>query len=281
MKKILIKCSIYLAIFAVLSFFLFPIYWIFRLSISPQSLVYEYPPPLFFMPQMKNFKDILFSKVFVFARPYPHYFMNSLIVSLTSTTIALIIGTLAAYGLVRFKFKGSKSIAFFILSTLFAPPAAYVIPIFLLIRSIGLLDTQLGLALIYLTFNVPFTTWLMRGIIKEVPVEIEEAAMIDGCSRMGVLGRITLPLVKTGLAAAAIFDLAISWNEYLFASVLTATKSTTLPVTMAAFASSSVKPVYWGYVASSAVLIMLPMIVFAFFAQRYIVRGFALGAVKG
>jgi multiple sugar transport system permease protein len=121
----------------------------------------------------------------------------------------------------------------------------------------------------------------MRGIIKEVPVEIEEAAMIDGCSRMGVLGRITLPLVKTGLAAAAIFDLAISWNEYLFASVLTATKSTTLPVTMAAFASSSVKPVYWGYVASSAVLIMLPMIVFAFFAQRYIVRGFALGAVKG
>jgi multiple sugar transport system permease protein len=256
-------------------------YWIFRLSVLPQGLVYEYPPPLLFTPQMKNFNDILFSKVFVFARPYPHYFMNTLIVSLMSTAIALIVGTLAAYGLARFKFKGSRSIAFYILSALFAPPAAYVIPIFLLMKSIGLLDTQLGLALIYLTFNIPFTTWLMRGIIKEVPIEIEEAAMIDGCSRIGVLGKITLPLMKTGLAAAAIFDLVISWNEYLFASVLTATKSTTLPVTMAAFASSSVKPVYWGYVASSAVLIMLPMIVFAFFAQRYIVRGFALGAVKG
>lgn len=281
MKSLFIKCLIYLAIFVVLAFFLFPIYWIFRLSILPQSLVYEYPPSLFFLPQVKNFKDILFSRVFVFARPYPHYFMNSLAVSLMSTAMALIIGTLAAYGLARFKFKGSRSIAFFILSALFAPPAAYVIPIFLLMRSIGLLDTQLGLALVYLTFNVPFTTWLMRGIIKEVPIEIEEAAMIDGCSRIGVLGRITLPLVKTGLAAAGIFNLVISWNEYLFASALTATKSTTLPVTMAAFASSSVKPVYWGYVASSAVLIMLPMIVFAFFAQRYIVRGFALGAVKG
>jgi multiple sugar transport system permease protein len=280
-EGLLIKCLAYLAILIVLAFFLFPIYWIFRLSITPQALVYEYPPRPFFTPTTKHFEDILLSRPFLFSRAYASYFMNSLIVSLTSMAIALVVGTLAAYSLARFKFKGSRSISFYILSALFAPPAAYVIPLFLMMRSVGLLDNQLGLALVYLTFNIPFTTWLMRGIIKDIPVEIEEAAMVDGCSRIGVLRRITFPLVKTGLAAAAIFNVVQSWNEYIFASVLTSVNSATLPVTMAAFASSGVKPVYWGYVAASAVLIMLPMIIFAFFVQKHIVRGFALGAVKG
>ena len=281
-QSLLTKCLAYVALIVVVAVFIFPIFWMFRMSLMPQALVYEYPPVLLFVPTLKNYQDILLSKLSVFSRPYANYFANSVEVSLLATVMGAGVGTLGGYGLARFQFRSSRSVSFYILSALFAPPAAYVIPLFLMIRSIHLLDTQLGLALIYLTFTIPFTTWLMIGIIKDVPVEIEESAMIDGCSRIGVLTRVTFPLIRTGLVAAAIFDVILCWNEFTFASILTSVNSETLPVTIAAFGSSgAVKPIEWGYVAASAVLVMLPILIFAFFVQKQIVRGFALGAVKG
>mgnify|MGYP000335988573 CR=1 FL=1 len=278
--SLIINAVKYFLILVVLGFFLFPIYWIFRLSLAPQSLVYD-PSKFFFIPTLKYYKEILFSRTFIFSMNYTHYFLNSLIVSTLSTAMALIIGALAAYAFARFKFKGSSNFEFYILSALFAPPAAFIVPIFLLLRTFGLLDTQFGLALVYLIFNIPFTTWMLKSIFREIPVEIEEAAMIDGCSRLQVLTKVTLPLARTGIGAAAIFDIILSWNEYTFASVLTSTRATTLPVTLGTFVSSGVKPIYWGYAAASAVLVMLPMIILAFIIQKHLVRGLTLGAVKG
>jgi len=206
------------------------------------------------------------------------YIKNSTIVVSLTTLISLALGTLAAYGLARFQFPRREDIAFWILSLRMLPPMAVVIPFFLLGRFIGLLDTHILLIIVDLSFNIPFTVWMMRGFIEEIPQEVEEAAWIDGCSRIQGLFRVVFPLILPGIAATAIFCVIQSWNEFALAFFLTSFNARTVPTTVTFFLS--VLGVIWGEMAAVGVVATAPVLLFALLVQKYLVRGLTLGALK-
>ena len=207
------------------------------------------------------------------------FYFNSVIISIGSSVLAVGVGSLAAYSLGRFRFRGSNDIAFWILSTRMAPAVAVIIPIFVMYRyNLHLYNTYIGMVLLYLVFNLPFAVWMMRGFFAEIPLELEEAAFVDGASRMQALWHVLLPLVAPGLAAAAIFCTIMSWNEFLFALILTADKTKTLPVAATTFVGSM--GVQWGELCAAGTIIMIPLLAFALLMQQHLVRGLTLGAVK-
>jgi multiple sugar transport system permease protein len=191
----------------------------------------------------------------------------------------IVLGSLAAYGFARFPFKGSEVIKFFILVTRMIPRIALVVPYFLMMLHLGLLDTRSGLVLAYTSFALPFTIWLMIGFFDQVPRDIEEAALVDGCSPIRAFSTVTLPLVAPGLVVTSIFAFLLSWNEFLFALILSGVRSKTLPVVIAGF-STDVGPLY-NDMSAAATLVMIPTVFLTFLLQRYVVRGLTLGAVKG
>jgi multiple sugar transport system permease protein len=217
-----------------------------------------------------------------FVRPFGRYLLTSAMAAVTSTLMALVLGTLAAYSLVRFEWRWrlNERLSYWILSTRMFPPIVTIIPLFLMMRDLRLLNTITSLVIVYTGFNLPFVVWMMRGFFQELPVDLEEAAMIDGDSRLGALWRIVLPLVRPGLAATAIFCLIVSWNEFLFALILTQTEaSMTLPVGIAGRVTQY--EIQWGAMSAAGVVAILPILVFALIVQRHLVRGLSLGAVKG
>lgn len=225
-----------------------------------------------FTPTLENYHSI-FQK-----RDLLLYIKNSTIVVATTTVISIFLGTLAAYGFARFRFSRKEDVAFWILSLRMLPPMAVVIPFFLLGRFLGLLDTHILLAIVYLSFNIPFTIWMMRGFIEEIPQEIEEAALIDGCSRLKVLTKIVFPLTLPGIAATAIFCVIQSWNEFALAFFLTSFNARTVPTTVTFFLS--VMGIIWGEMAAVGIVASIPVLVFAFVVQKYLVRGLTFGAIK-
>lgn len=267
----------YSAAFIALASALAPIYWLITISLKREIDEFASPPLWFgFTPTLRHYEAIFTHDVF------GHYFLNSLIVSTMSTLIALAIGLPAAYGLVRFAWPRdwSQSISFWILSNRMLPPIVTIIPLFLMLRELRMLNTLAGLILLDISLNLPFVVWMMRGFIEELPREIEEAAMLDGESRMGVLLRIVLPLVRPGIAATAVFCLIVAWNEFLFALILSQTESAmTLPVGIAAHVTQY--EIQWGAMSAAGVVAMLPVLIFAAAAQRYFVRGLSMGALKG
>ena len=213
---------------------------------------------------------------------FARYFVNSAIVAPCSVLCALILGVPAAYGLARFPWPRdwSARIGFWILSTRMLPPIVTVIPMFFLLRDVHLLNSLSGLVLVYTAFNLPFVVWMMQGFFEEVPKEVEEAAMLDGASRLAILSGIVLPMVRAGLAATAIFCLIVAWNELLFALILSQTESAmTLPVGIASRVTQY--QIEWGSMSAAGAAAMLPVVAFAVFAQRALIRGLSLGAVKG
>jgi multiple sugar transport system permease protein len=267
----------YIAALFALAFALAPIYWLITISLKQEVDQFASPPLWFaFTPTLRHYTAIFTHEAF------GRYFLNSVIVSTASTGIALLLGLPAAYGLVRFPWPRdwSQSIAFWILSNRMLPPIVTIIPLFLMLREIHLLNSLPGLILVDVTLNLPFVVWMMRGFIEELPREMEEAALLDGESRFGVLVRIVLPLVRPGLAATAVFCLIVAWNEFLFALILSQTESAmTLPVGIAAHVTQY--EIQWGAMSAAGVVAMLPVLLFATAAQRYFVRGLSLGAIKG
>jgi multiple sugar transport system permease protein len=207
------------------------------------------------------------------------YFRNSIMVAVFTTVISLILGSLAAYGFARFNWKKREDRAFWVLSQKFLPAMAVVIPYFLMASLAGLLDTRIILIICYTTFNIPFTIWMMRGFIEDLPIELEEAAFVDGCNRLQVLVRIVFPLVLPGMTATAIFCVINSWNEFVFANFLTSIHSKTVPTSVMMYLS--VSGVKWGEMAATGVLAVLPVLIFAICVQKYMIRGLTFGAVKG
>ena len=203
---------------------------------------------------------------------------NSLVVTSFSTVLAIVIALLAAYAFSRLRFKGRDGLAFWLLSTRMFPPAAIILPIFLMMNRLRLVDTQLALIIAYLVFNLPFAVWMLRGFFMEIPKELDECAMVDGCGHLGALGRILLPLLIPGIIVTAIFCFIFSWNEFLFAVILTRIKAQTFPVQISAFLG--VKGIQWGSMSAFGVVGSMPSLVLAIFAQRYLVRGLTYGAVK-
>jgi multiple sugar transport system permease protein len=256
----------------VVGLWLFPVYWIVLTSLKPIKEINSATPSFIFTPTGENYWE-LFTK-FDFAR----VLMNSLVITFVSCFVVIVLAVLAAYALGRMKVPGEKHIALWILSLRFLPPIAVAIPFYIQWQDLHLLDTYLGMILIYVAFNLPFAIWMMRGFLADVPVALEEAALLDGLTRLQIISRIVVPVVMPGIASTAIFTFVFTWNEYLMALMLTAFKSVTVPVTIAKF----VQPytVLWGSLSAAVVIQVVPMLVVVFLLQRHIVRGMTLGAVK-
>jgi multiple sugar transport system permease protein len=256
---------------------LIPVYWMITISLKSEVDQFAVPPRwLIFTPTLAHYKDAFVT------RSFGQYLITSAIVAVLSTACALVLGTLAAYALARFRLprKLDTRLALWILSTRMFPPIVTAVPLFLMMRDVRLLNTKASLIIVYTAFNLPFVVWMMRGFFMEVPREMEEAARVDGDSRLGALRRVVLPLVAPGLAATAVFCLIISWNEFLFALVLTQTDAAmTLPVGIAGRVTQY--EIKWGVMSAAGVVAMLPILIFAMAVQRYLVRGLSLGAVKG
>jgi len=267
----------YLGACAAVAIALAPVYWLITISLKREVDQFAYPP------QWIGFHATFAHYASAFGGgSFAEYFLNSVALAGMSTIAALLIGVPAAYGLARFEWprQWDRRVGDWILSTRMLPPIVTIVPLFLMLREVGLINSLFGLAIVYTGFNLPFVVWMMRGFFEEVPKEMEEAAMLDGESRMGALLRIVLPLVKPGLAATAVFCLVFAWNEFLFALILTQTASAmTLPVGIASHVTQY--EIQWGAMSAAGVVAMLPVLVFASAAQKYLVRGLSMGAVKG
>lgn len=250
-----------------------PIAVIFTTSLRLQVDIFAEPLNFLFVPTLENYRAVLVEDQF------GRYLSNSLIVGVCSTAITLILGCMAAYGLARFRFKGRSAIAHTTLLLRTVPLAVLAIPVFMIWSEWHLVNSLVGLILLYVAVNLPFAIWLLYGFVLQVPIELEEAAAIDGCGQIGVFFRIFLPLMMPGLAAASIFTFRIAWNEFILALVLTDRETRTLPVAASLYITDL--GVDWGRIMALASLIAIPPLIFTFLAARQIVTGMTAGAVKG
>lgn len=251
--------------------FIFPLFWMLSTSFKTEADAFRYPPVLIGSPTLNNYRSVLTSQ-------FPLYILNSVIICSLTVGISIILGAPAAYALSRYDFKQKSTIAYWILTTRMAPPVAVALPMFLIMKFTRLLDTRLSLVVLYTTFNLSFVIWLMRGFFEEVPRELDEAAMIDGCDPLRAFVRVVLPLVAPGLAAVAIFCFIFSWNEFFYALIMTHTKSRTVPVGVQGFIG--MYGIRWGEMTAAASLASAPILAFAIATQKHLVRGLTLGAVK-
>jgi len=253
----------------------FPFYWMtvtsFKTEDQMRSLVSVFWPSPF---ALENYVQLLTKTDFV------TWYGNSAFVAISSTLVATAIGTLGAYALARLRFMGRAFMSSAVLITYLVPPSILFIPLYAQIRTFGLADSLAGLIAAYPSFTVPFVTWLMMGYFESIPVELEEAAMIDGATRFGAFRRIILPLAAPGVLAAALYAFTQAWNEFLYALVfITNVKLRTLPVGLSSFITGDVYG--WGYLMAGAVLTTLPVIVVYIYLQKYMVEGLTAGGVKG
>jgi multiple sugar transport system permease protein len=254
---------------------LFPFYIVVTTALKNDRDVFAWPPVWRFQPTFRNFYDALF----VFGGQGALTFvLNSIVVTLASTLLSVGLGAMAAYGLARFPFAGRRQLSFWILSTRFAPPIAFVVPMYMMALQLELLDTHVGLIMIYTSMNLSLVIWLLRGFFAEIPAEIEEAARVDGYTRLQIFWRIAVPLVRPGIVTTAILSAVFSWNEFLFASVLTQTNAATLPVYLSGF--SSAMGLAWGPYMAVGVIAVLPIAIVTIALQKHLVRGLTFGAVR-
>ncbi|MBN9742505.1 sugar ABC transporter permease [Amycolatopsis sp. A1MSW2902] len=255
--------------------FLFPTYWMFTTSLKTPGDVLS--PKYDLIPTsatLSNFASALTKPGFV------TYLSNSLIVTLGAVLAALVVGVLAAIPLARFRFRGRKGFLLLILVAQLAPLSALFIPMYLLMRDIGLLNTLPSLLLVYFATSLPFTVWMLYGFVNGIPYDLEEAAMIDGCSRVGAFRRVTLPLLGPGLVTTSVFSFITAWNEFLFALVFMRDQSKqTLPVWLSSFKTAF--SIDWGGVMAASVIYAIPAVIFFLIVQRKLVSGMTAGAVKG
>jgi multiple sugar transport system permease protein len=256
---------------------LFPVYWIAANSFKLDIDIFAVPPEWFpFNPTLKHY-DAAFVQ-----RPFLLYAINSFIIAIASTLVSLVFGTLAGYALARFRYPGQwrYQISFWILSTRMMPPIVTIIPLYIAFNYLDMLNTKPAVAIAYTAFNLPFATWMMKSYFQDLPVELEEAAIVDGDTRWGAFLRVALPLARPGLAATAIFCLIVSWNEFLLALILTLTaRSQTLPIGIAGRVTQYTT--YWGEISAAGFMACIPIMIFAFIVQKHLVRGLSFGAVKG
>jgi len=242
--------------------------------ISLKERIYTYDPSVWiFTPVFENYVTIFTEKNF------GKFLLNSVIVSVSTTALALFFGTLAAYAFSRFKVKYMQGLMFFLLGVRMIPSVAIVIPIFVIARFAGVLDTRLLLIITYMIFNIPFTVWMMKGFFDEIPRELEEAAKVDGCTSLQALYKVILPVIQPGLIATSIFCIISSWNEFVYALFLTSIKSVTAPTIVQMFLS--IQGVAWGEMSAVGTVAILPVLFFAMIVQKNMIRGLSFGAVKG
>jgi multiple sugar transport system permease protein len=253
---------------------LFPIAWLFLTSLKTRIEAFRLPPTWFFVPTLANYQEVLGTSEVL------HAFGNSLLVSVTSTLIVLGLAVTAGYAYSRFEFRGKRASAFFLLGTRMFPPVVIVPSLFSLLRWLGLYDSLTVLSLLYASFTVSFSIWMMKAFFDEIPPHVEEAALVDGYSRPQAFRRVTLPLAAPGIVATAIFTFILAWNEFLFAFMFTSERAKTAPVEFVAIILRETG-VEWHLMAAGACLLMLPTLLLSGIIQKYFIKGLGLGAVKG
>lgn len=257
----------------------FPVLWVFLTSLKPWNSVFTIPPTLFFKPSSVSYTYLFVDSRFALGVNLLLNMRNSLICATSSMIIAMIASMYAAYGLSRYTFRGKKAINGFIIATRLLPPIGTIIPFFLLINSLGLIDSLWGLILAYTALNIPLSTWLLRGFLDEVPVELDEAAIIDGCGSHRTLWTIVTPLCAPGLVSTAVQSFVLSWNDFSLANVLTKRQSRTLPLVVSSFMTD--EGVYWGPLSAAAIIVFIPPIVLFLLTYKHLAKGLTVGAVKG
>lgn len=301
-----------MAVLVALVIMLAPIYWITSTAVKPRNLATTVPPTVFFEPTIAPFVKLFVKRSqlrkqvddetynaapwweqMVFdggekvvrtgkgaVRPsgYGNRFKNSLIISIISTLLAVSMGTLTAYGFSRFKVAGESDWLFFILSTRMLPPVVVAIPMYLMYRVVGLNDSHIGLIILYTAFNLSFSVWIMKGFIDEIPREYEEAALVDGYTRVQAFFKVVLPEAMTGIAATAVFCFITAWNEYAFALIMTNRKAQTAPPFIPSQIGSGLPD--WTVIASGTFLFLLPVAIFTFLLRNHLLRGMSFGAIR-
>ena len=250
---------------------LLPIIWMVRLSFTTKFIAYSMPPVWFFRPILDNYRSLFVDYGFL------TYFINSIVVSVGSTLVAVPIAFLAAYAFNRFR-TGGRSLQFGILGLQMLPPIVLILPIFVLMKTLNVLNTRGALIASYLSFNLPFVIWMLMGFVEGIPRELEEAGMIDGASRFQCVVRIVFPLAAPGVMASGVLSFILCWNEFLFALILMAEKKSTVPLVLAAMQTE--RGVMLGTLAAATCFAVIPMLVLSIAIQKYLVRGLTFGALK-
>ncbi|MFE4977518.1 carbohydrate ABC transporter permease [Kitasatospora sp. NPDC056651] len=253
----------------------FPVYWMVLTAFRPATEILSLPPHFWpGQPTLANFTRALNSETFW------DNVQSSVVIGVGTVLVSLLVGTLAAFALARFRFLGRRAFVVVILVVQMVPLTALIIPVYLLLNDVGMTDSIAGVIITYLVFTLPFTVWMLRGFIAGVPVELEEAAMVDGCGRLGAFRRVVLPLLAPGIVATSVFALVQAWNEYVLVYVLLSSpKKQTVSIWLVSFQTSFGTD--YGGLMAGATLTALPVVVFFLIVQRRIASGLAAGAVKG
>ncbi|MFK7967315.1 MAG: carbohydrate ABC transporter permease [Burkholderiaceae bacterium] len=253
-------------------FLLFPVIWLALMAFKPDDVMFARPTQWTFTPTLDHFSYVIESG-------FLQYLWTSVVLAVVSTILVVLIGTPAAYAFARFELRARDDLFLFILATRMAPPICLVIPFYLIFSQIELLDTFAGLTLAYLTFNLSFYIWVLRSFCRDLPVELEEAAMLEGYTRFGVFLRVALPLLKSGIVSTAMLCAIFAWNEFLFAFMLGGQSVKTLPVAIPLLITA--QGVKWGEMALVGMAALVPVLIAVVLLQKQIVRGLTMGAVKG
>ena len=250
----------------------FPFYWMVTTSLKTQIVALEAPPVWIFEPTLANYREALFEDGVL------RTLVNSLVIAICTTALALVLGVPAAFALARFEFRGKKDLWFWFITNRMISPIVLALPFFLIARNLGLLDKHITLILIYLTFNLPIVIWIVTDQFRGIPYDLDEAARLEGASQFRIMRSICLPLAMPGIAVSAIFSFIFSWNELMFGLILTRTEAKTAPAMAVSFMEGYNLP--YGKIMATSTLIVIPVLIFALLASKQLVRGLTMGAVK-
>jgi multiple sugar transport system permease protein len=255
--------------------YLFPLFWTFLLSLKTEVDALSFPPKFFSRLTLENYYNVWVQSDFL------HNCFNSIVIASAATTIGILLSAPAAYILSRKQYspKGSKILLYGVLSTRIVPQITFMIPFFIVFRRLRLIDTHLSIVIMHLTLILGFGIWMLRSYFKDIPYDLEESALMDGCSYFGAFRRIILPLAGPGLATTAIFCFQYSWNEFLYALILTGLKTKTVP--LGVYNWVSYEEINWGGLTATAILALIPILIFYGMVQKGMVRGMTMGAIKG
>lgn len=250
----------------------FPFYWMVTTSLKTQVVALESPPVWLFEPTLNNYREALFEDGVL------RTLINSLVIAVCTTALALLLGVPAAFALARFEFRGKKDLWFWFITNRMVSPIVLALPFFLIAKNLGLLDKHITLILIYLTFNLPIVIWIVTDQFRGIPYDLDEAARLEGASQFTIMRKICLPLAMPGVAVSAIFSFIFSWNELMFGLILTRSEAKTAPAMAVSFMEGYNLP--YGKIMATSTLIVIPVLIFALLASKQLVKGLTMGAVK-
>lgn len=272
-KNEFVNAILYTAVFLALIWSLLPILWMALSSLKTEAGMFSMPPKFVFTPTLATYQ-YMFSE----RGNFLHFLINSTVATFLTILVSLSLGSLGGYALARGSFKRKDDISFWIISTRMAPIPAVILPVYMIFAKLGLLGTMTGLVYAYTTFNLPFALWMMMVFFKEVPIAIEEAAMIDGYSKFETFLKISLPAATPGLVATGVLSMMFSWNDFIFASILTNTYTQTIPIAVSLLITQ--QGIAWGQAMATGTVIITPMLIGGIAVRKYLVRGLSMGAVK-